>query len=50
MGCKHAKDGCTASDVQDDLVLEDVSILIDGVAIGSSSDLIFLHGGGCVSI
>ena len=33
MGCKHAEDGCTASDVQDDLVLENVSILIDGVAV-----------------
>ena len=43
MGCKHAEDGCTASDVQYDLVLEDVSVLVDGVAVGSSPHLVFLH-------
>ena len=38
----HAQDGCTASDVQDDLVLEDVFVVVDGVAVGARADFIFL--------
>ena len=38
----HAEDGCTTSDVQDDLVLEEVWIVADCVAVGSSAHFIFL--------
>ena len=38
----HAEDGCTASHVEDDFVLEDVLVVVDGVAVGAGADLIFL--------
>jgi len=38
----HAEDGCTASDVEDDLVLEDVAVVVDRVAVTLSADLVFL--------
>lgn len=38
----HAQDGCTASDIEDDLVLEQVRILVDSVAVALGSDFIFL--------
>ncbi len=41
-GCKHAQDGCTASDIQDNLVLEDVSVLIDGISVRLCSNLVLL--------
>lgn len=42
-GCKHAKDGCTASDVQDNLVLEEMAILVDGVPVRPRANLVFLR-------
>jgi hypothetical protein len=44
---EHAKDGGTASDVEDDLVLEQVWVLVDGIAVALRADFIFLHA--CVS-
>ena len=41
-GCKHAKDGCTASHVQYDLVLEDVLVLVDSIAIRLCPYFVFL--------
>ena len=41
--CIHAEDGCTASNIQDDFVLEDMLVLINRVAIGSSPNLVFLR-------
>ena len=38
----HAEDGCTASNVQDDFVLEDVLVVVDGISVGASADFIFL--------
>lgn len=38
----HAEDGGAASDIEDDLVLEQVRVLVDGVAVALGSDFIFL--------
>jgi hypothetical protein len=38
----HAQDGGTASDVKDDLVLEEVPVLVDCVAIAPRANLVFL--------
>jgi hypothetical protein len=38
----HAKDGCTASNVQDDFILEDVLVVVDGISVGTGADFIFL--------
>lgn len=38
----HAEDGCTASYVQDDFALEDVLVVVDGVAVGASAHFVFL--------
>jgi len=38
----HAQDGCAASDIEDDLVLEQVRVLVDSVAVALGSDFIFL--------
>lgn len=40
---KHAENGCTASNVKDDLVLEKVGVLVDGIAVALGSHLIFLN-------
>ncbi len=42
-GSKHAEDGCTASDIQDDLVLEQMLVLADGILIASRSNFILLN-------
>jgi len=41
---EHAEDGCAASDVEDDLVLEQVPVLVDRVAVALGADLVFLRG------
>jgi len=38
----HAKNRCSASNIQNNLVLEQVRILINGVLVGIGSHLIFL--------
>lgn len=38
----HAEDGCTASNVQDDFVFEDVLVVVDGISVGACADFIFL--------
>jgi hypothetical protein len=40
--CGHAEDGGTASDIKDDLVLEQVRVLVDGIAVALGSNFIFL--------
>jgi hypothetical protein len=40
---EHAEDGCTASDVKNDLVLEQVSVLVDRVSVAPGANLIFLQ-------
>ena len=40
--CLHGQDGRSAADIEDDLVLEDVGVLSDGVHVRPSADLIFL--------
>lgn len=42
-GYGHAEDGGTASDVKDDLVLEEVGVLVNGIAVALGSDFIFLE-------
>ncbi len=39
----HAEDGCTASHVQHHLVLEDVLVVVDGVAVRARAHLVFQH-------
>jgi hypothetical protein len=39
---EHAEDGCTASDIEDNLVLEQVSVLVDRVSVALGADLVFL--------
>ena len=48
-GFIHAQDGCTAPDVKDYLVLEKMSILVDGILVGFGPNLIFLQVFLCVS-
>lgn len=38
----HAENTGTAADIEDDLVLEDVAVLVDGITVGSCTDIIFL--------
>jgi hypothetical protein len=38
----HAKDGCTASHVEDDFVFEDVLVVVDGIAVRAGADFVFL--------
>jgi hypothetical protein len=42
LGGEHAEDGGAAADVEDDLVLEEVGVVVDGVAVALGADLIFL--------
>ena len=42
-GISHAEDSGTASDVEDNLVLEQVRVLVDRVAVRFRSDFIFLY-------
>jgi hypothetical protein len=39
----HAENTGTTADVKDDLVLEDVTVLVDGITVGSRTDIIFLQ-------
>lgn len=41
--CVHAEDGCTASDIEDHLVLEQVLVVVDGVAIALGSHFVLEH-------
>lgn len=38
----HAENTGSTSDIKNDLVLEDVAVLVDRVAVGSCADIIFL--------
>ena len=42
LGGEHAENGGTAADVEDDLVLEEVGVVVDGIAVALGADLIFL--------
>lgn len=42
LGGEHAEDGGTAANVEDDLVLEDVGVVVDSIAVALGADLIFL--------
>ena len=42
LGGEHAEDGGTAADIEDDLVLEEVGVVVDGIAVALGADLIFL--------
>jgi hypothetical protein len=42
-GYSHAENAGTAADIKDNLVLEDVLILVDGITIRPSTDIVFLH-------
>lgn len=39
----HGENGSTAADVEDDLVLEDVLVLHDGIHVRPRANLIFLY-------
>ena len=39
----HAQDGGAAADIKDDLVLEEVAVLVDGVAVALGAHFVFLH-------
>ena len=39
----HAEDGCTASDIQHHLVLENVLVLVDGISVRLGADFILQH-------
>lgn len=40
----HAENTGSASNIENDLVLEDVTVLVDSVAVGSCANIIFLLG------
>jgi hypothetical protein len=42
LGGEHAEDGGTAANVEDDLVLEEVGVVVDGIAVALGADLVFL--------
>jgi hypothetical protein len=46
----HGENGSAAANVEDDLVLEDVLVLNDGVHVRPGADLVFLRKGGKRSI
>lgn len=41
-GCAHGQDAGTTADIEDDLVLEEVAVLVDGIAVAASAHIIFL--------
>jgi hypothetical protein len=43
LGGEHAENGGTAADIEDDLVLEEVGVVVDGIAVALGADLIFLR-------
>lgn len=42
LGGEHAEDGGTAANVEDDLVLEDVGVVVDSIAVALGANLVFL--------
>jgi hypothetical protein len=42
LGGEHAENGGTAADVEDDLVLEEVGVVVNGIAVALGADLVFL--------
>ena len=42
-GRVHGKDAGTAANIEDNLVLEEVGVLVNGVAVASCADFIFLN-------
>lgn len=38
----HAQNACATTNIKNDLVLEDMAVLVDGIAIGAGTDIIFL--------
>lgn len=43
LGAEHGQDTSSTSDIKDNLVLENILVLIDKVAIGVSADSILQH-------
>lgn len=43
-GYIHAQNTSSTADIEDDLVLEDVAVLVDGVAVRACAHIIFLEG------
>lgn len=39
----HAENTGTTADIQNNLVLEDVAVLVDRVAVGTGTDIVFLY-------
>lgn len=39
----HAENTGTTTDIENNLVLEDVAVLVDGVAVGTGTDIVFLY-------
>lgn len=46
-GHLHAEDTGTAANIQDNLVLEEVAVLVDGVAVRAGTDIVFLYAEDC---
>lgn len=42
---EHAENGGSTADVEDDLILEQVGVVVDGIAVALGADLIFLRRG-----
>lgn len=38
----HAQDASAAADIEDNLVFEDMTVLVDGVTVRTSANIIFL--------
>jgi hypothetical protein len=43
LGGEHAENGGTAADIEDDLVLEEVGVVVDGIAVALGADLVLEH-------
>src|SRR6266498_3119478 len=41
-GYLHGQDGSATTNIEDNLVFEDVAVLVHGISVGESTDLIFL--------
>ena len=44
LGAEHGQDTSSTADIQDNLVLEDVLVLVDEIAIGIGTDSVLQHG------
>lgn len=42
IGNIHAENTCSTTDVENNLVLEDMAVLVDGIAVRPGPDIIFL--------